>query len=138
MVTYGGHVPSPQPSLGPLTGVWVRRYSSSVIDGSTPAASYRLPFTASTTAACFPISLSSPTFLTTRSSWLGLAPHHSTSLISPSRTNCTEREPDQPEASHALTDDTAAPRHACPRAYSIIYTERWVLQPLGPGVRGEH
>ena len=46
-------VPSPQPSLGPLTGVRVRRNSSSVADGSTPAASYRSPFTATTTA--FPI-----------------------------------------------------------------------------------
>jgi hypothetical protein len=43
------YVPSPHPSLGPLTGVCVRRNSSSVVDGSTPAASYRLPFTASTT-----------------------------------------------------------------------------------------
>jgi hypothetical protein len=45
------HVPWPQPSLGPLTGVRVRRNSSSVVDGSTPATSYLCPFTAATTAA---------------------------------------------------------------------------------------
>jgi hypothetical protein len=46
---FGGGSPSPQPSLGPLTVVRVRRYSSSDIDSSTPAASYLAPFTASTT-----------------------------------------------------------------------------------------
>ncbi|TVU44687.1 hypothetical protein EJB05_04136, partial [Eragrostis curvula] len=69
--TYLTWLPSPQPSLGPLTGVWVRKNSSRVVDGSTPAASYRLPFTASTTVAIF-----SEASLTTTNSALhtGVAP----------------------------------------------------------------
>lgn len=43
------HIPSPQPSLGPVKGVLVRMNSSSLVDGSTPPTSYRCPFNANTT-----------------------------------------------------------------------------------------